>query len=393
MIMSKRKMICFFGFSLILLFLFCGASLFWGSEETAGSLFIKGAKVYTSGLRGVLHDAGLLIQGGKIKKILEGGNVPAGNVLDYSGTCIVPGFIDAHTYVSAYYRLLENSRVVTSDLAAFAAYDPTSPEVRAALEQGITTINLSPRNENLVGGETSIFKLSTGDKAPTLLRKEGFLKISFSKEMERDDRAPTSLMGAERMLDEWMQMSGAGKGRTDIFREEGIARLVRGEITPLIAASRYEEINVALKWLADWRKKGVIVGGEEAGIFSDELKKNDVAILLSPLLLSLPDRVYRNAALLQRKGVRIAFVSDMPEEEASGLRISALLLCQQGIPQDEALKTITLCPAQILGIADAVGSLEEGKDADLVVFSGEPLDLSSKVVAVYSNGQLVYKQD
>ncbi len=392
MTMNKQKHMGVFTFCLFLL-LVSGAPFFGGNEETAGTLVVKGTKICTSGSRGVLSQASLIIQGGKIKKISEEGPQPAGDVVDYSGKCIVPGFVDAHTYVSAYYRLLENSRVVTSDLAAFAAYDPTSSEVREALGQGITTVNLSPRNENLVGGETSIFKLSAGNQAPALLRKGGFLKISFSKEMERDDRAPTSLMGAERMLDEWMQASGAGLGRTDVFKNEGIARLVRGEITPLIAASRYEEISTALRWLTDCRKKGVIVGGEEAGIFSEELKKNDVAVLLSPLLLSLPDRVYQNAASLQRQGIRIAFVSDMPEGEASGLRTSALLLCQQGIPQDEALKTITLYPAQILGVADAVGSLEEGKDADFVVFSGEPLDLRSKVLAVYSNGQLVYKQD
>ncbi len=195
------------------------------------------------------------------------------------------------------------------------------------------------------------------------------------------------------MLDEWMQKAGQNEGRTDILSEEGIAKLAKGELQPLIAASNYEEINTALKWLNDWKKKGVIVGGEEAAAFADELKKQDVSVLLSPLLFSAPERVFQNAASLFRKGVRIAFVSDMPEGEASGLRTSALLLFHQGISQDEALKTITLHPAQILGVADSVGSLEEGKDADFIVFSGEPLDLGAKVVAVYSNGRLVHKQN
>ncbi len=132
---------------------------------------IKGAKIYTSGPRGVLAEASLLIEGGKIKKIIEARDLPAGTVVDYSGKCIAPGLVDAHTYVSAYYRLLENSRAVTSDLEAFAAYDPLSPEVRAALAEGITTVNLSPRNENLVGGITSIFKLTTDSLGPPFFKE------------------------------------------------------------------------------------------------------------------------------------------------------------------------------------------------------------------------------
>jgi len=388
--MSKRKEPIVLGFFLMF---FLTVSLFCGSEEKSGTLVIKGAKIYTSGPRGVLAEASLLIEGGKIKKIIEGRDLPAGTAVDYSGKCIAPGLVDAHTYVSGYYRLLENSRDVTSDLEAFAAYDPLSPEVRAALAEGITTVNLSPRNENLVGGITSVLKLTTDSLGLPFLKKGKFLKVSFCKEVEREDRAPTSLMGAEEMLDEWMQKAGRNEGRTDILSEDGIVKLAKGELQPLIAASNYEEINTTLKWLNDWKKRGVIVGGEEASSFSDELKKNDVPVLLSPLLLSAPERVSQNAASLFRKGVRIAFVSDMPEGEASGLRTSALLLFHQGISQDEALKTITLYPAQILGVADSVGSLEEGKDADFIVFSGEPLDLGAKVVAVYSNGRLVHKQD
>jgi imidazolonepropionase-like amidohydrolase len=309
--------------------------------------------------------------------------------VDYSGKCIAPGLVDAHTYVSGYYRLLENSLPVTSDLAAFPAFDPSSPEVREALAEGITTVNLSPRNENLVGGITSIFKLTTDIRNLGFLKKEGFLKISFSKEMERDDRAPTSLMGAEEMLDEWMQKAARPGGGEELFPETGIAKLAQGELPPMVAASNYEEINTALRWLVRWQKKGVILGGEEADFFAEDLKNMDAAVLLSPLRFSCPDKLFRNAAALLRKGVRMAFVSDMPEGEALGLRTAAFLLCHQGISQEEALKTITLYPARILGVGDSVGSLEEGKDADFVVFSGEPLDLSSRILAVYSNGRAI----
>jgi imidazolonepropionase-like amidohydrolase len=386
--MRKHNRICLVG--LLALCLVGGSSSIRAGGQDQAYL-VKGAKIYTAGPRGVLTDACLLIEGGKIKKILEGNDLPALPVVDFSGKCISPGLVDAHSYVSGYFGLLENSRPVTSALTAYPAFDASSPEVRQALAEGITTVNLSPRNENLVGGITSIFKLNAGPGARDLafLKKEGFLKISFSKEMERDDRAPTSLMGAEEMLDEWMRKPPVLKAQDDILPETGIVKLVQGDLRPLIAASRYEEIKTALNWLNRWKMNGVIVGGEEADLLAADFKKTDAALLLSPLRFSCPEKLFRNAASLLRKGAQIAFVSDMPEGEALGLRTSALLLCHQGIPQEEALKTITLYPARILGVDNAVGSLEEGKDADFVVFSGEPLDLSSKIVAVYLNGRAI----
>jgi imidazolonepropionase-like amidohydrolase len=376
--------------SAVLAFLACGlfSSL---SEEQPGSFLITGARIYTLGPRGVLEKASLLVEGGKIKQVIEGAELPQLPTVDFTGKCLVPGFVDGHSYLSAYYGLLENTRAVTSDLFASAVFDASHKEAAEALAAGITTVHLCPRNENLIGGISSIFKVSPGLEGLHFLRKEAFLKISFAKEMERTDRPPTSLMGAERMLSEWMEKAGGEEPREEIFKERGVARLMKDEIRPLIAASNYEEINTALHWLNAWGKQGVIVGGEEAHRLADELKGRGTGVLLSPLLFSLSDKAAENAVQLLRRGLKAAFVSDMPEGEAWMLRTSALLLYHRGVSQEEALKTISLYPAEILGVASRVGSLEEGKDADLVVLSGEPLDLRSKILAVYCDGRLVHK--
>jgi imidazolonepropionase-like amidohydrolase len=114
----------------------------WVFSGQAGETFlIKGAKVYTSSSRGTLEDAVLLIEGGKIGKIIRGDALPSFPVKDFSGTCIMPGMIDAHTYLSGYYRLLENTEPITSDMVAYAAFDPFHSEVRNALQSGITTVS------------------------------------------------------------------------------------------------------------------------------------------------------------------------------------------------------------------------------------------------------------
>lgn len=386
--MKKAKQIVVW--SAVLIFL-VPASFLSLAEEQAGAFLIKGAKIYTLSPQGVLEKASLLVEGGKIKQVIEGQELPQIPTVDFTGKCLIPGLVDGHSYLSAYYGLLENTRSVTSDLLAYAAFDASTKEVAEALAAGITTVHLCPRNENLVGGTSSIFKVSKSLEGLLFLKKEGFLKISFAKEMERIDRPPTSLMGAEKMLNEWMEKADKNEPREEVFKERGMAKLKRDEIRPLIAASNYEEINTALHWLSAWKKQGVIVGGEEAYRFVDELKKRDIGVLLSPLLFSFPDKAAENAAQLLRRGLKIAFVSDMPEGEAWMLRTSALLLYHQGISQEEALKTITLYPSEILGVESRVGSIEEGKDADFVVLSGEPLDLRSKILAVYSDGLPVYQ--
>ena len=386
--MKKTKQIVVW--SAVLTFLVLG-SILLSAKEQAGSFLIKGAKIYTLGPHGALEKASLLVEGGKIRQVIEGQELPQLPTVDLTGKCLIPGLVDGHSYLSAYYGLLENTRPVTSDLLAYAAFDPSTQEVAEALASGITTVHLCPRNENLIGGISSIFKVSSSLEGLLFLKKEGFLKISLAKEMERTDRPPTSLMGAEQMLNEWMEKVGREGPREEIFKEGGVAKMTSDQIRPLIAASGYEEINTALHWFSAWKKHGVIVGGEEAYRFVDELKKMDIGVLLSPLLFSFPDKAAENAAQLLRQGLKVAFVSDMPEGEAWMLRTSALLLYHQGISQEEALKTISLYPAEVLGVGSRVGSIEEGKDADFVVLSGEPLDLRSKILAVYSEGRQVFQ--
>jgi imidazolonepropionase-like amidohydrolase len=375
------------------LVIFCGMNhLAPGAEKT---YLIKGAKVYTSGSKGILTDAALLIQDGRFKEIIQGKEWPSVPIKDYSGKTIMPGIVDAHSYVSGYYRLLENTEVFTSDLIACTVFDPLDTEVKLALESGITTVNMAPRNENLVGGLSSVIKLSRDFDSVTVLKKRSFIKISFCGETLRPDRAPTSLMGAEDLLSQKMAaiQSGSEQTRTHIFPQTGLRSLLEGELPPMIAASGMEEINTALRWLEKWKINGVIVGGEEASLLSQRLKQNNIPVLLSPLLPSYPEKWAKNAALLIEQGIPSAFVSHMPEASPLSLRFSALMLYHQGISQQESLKTITIAPAKILGIENLVGSIEEGKHADFVVLEGEPLDLGSHIVAVYVNGVPVVNRE
>jgi imidazolonepropionase-like amidohydrolase len=393
--MEERKMKRHqFPVSLVIVLSFIlGICLFAGGA--ADTFLIKGAKIYTSSEQGILTNATLLIEDGRIKKIIQEEEVSSVPVKDYSGKTITPGLVDAHSYLSGYYRLLENTEPIASDLIAGVIFDPSNPEVRHALESGVTTVNFVPRSENLVGGICSILKLSTDFASRPVLKDQSFLKISFNAEATRSDRAPTSLMGAEDMLNERMGAIKAGleDDRTEIFQQRGLRLLSNGSLLPMIAASTSAEINTAIEWLSEWDMKGVIVGGEEANILSPLLKEKNVAVLLSPILPAYPEKLAKNAAHLVSRGIKTAFVSHAPEADSIFLRFSALMLYHQGISQEEALKTITSAPAQILGVSERVGLIAEGKDADFVVWEGEPLDLESRVISVYVNGHEIFHRD
>lgn len=363
-----------------------------GAEDT---FVIKGAKIFTSGKQGVLTDAVLLIEDGRFGKVFQNGTGLSVPVKDYSGKTIMPGMVDAHSYISAYYRLLENTDVITSDLVAGVVFDPSDPETKHALESGITTVNLVPRSENLVGGISSILKLDGKFGGLSFLKEQAFLKISFNGEAIRSDREPTSLMGAEHLLSRKLESIGSESegDRESIFPQKGLRSLLKGDILPVIAASDLAEINTALRFLEKWRMPGVLVGGEEACHLSFVLKDKGIPVLMSPILPAYPDRLAANAARLVKEGITAAFVSHMPEADPLSLRISAMMLCHHGVSQEEALKTITCNPARILGISDSVGSIEEGKDADFIVMEGDPLDLSSRIIAVYVNGKAVFTKD
>lgn len=354
---------------------------------------IKGAKLYTCGTGGVLENASILIRNGRIAKILRSAETPPDvPIIDATGMCVIPGLVDAHSFLGSYERLLETTEAVMSDPVAVTAFDAFHPEVLEALEAGVTTVNLSPREESLVGGVSSIIKLSADPKMVRTLKREAFLAVSLTGSALKPDRAPTSLMGARGLLaDACAAANGnaAATKRGSIFRQLGFRKLAEGKIRPMTAASRFAEINTALEWYRESGISGPIVGGEEAHRLIPELKSANIPVLLSPLSAYLPECFERNAAELAGAGIRIAFISDGPEGEPRDLRLSALALYGQGMSQERSLKTITINPAEILGVSDTLGSIEEGKDADLIIFSGEPLDLSSRIIAVYVDGRPV----
>ena len=182
------------------------------------------------------------------------------------------------------------------------------------------------------------------------------------------------------------------------LRLEALRRVLRGEIPWRVHSHRADDIATALRVAEEFGVRLVIDHGTEAWLLGDVLAARNVPVVIGPLLTSrskveLRERSLRNPGRLAAAGVTIAITTDHPVVPVQYLIYEAILSVKDGLDRETALRAVTINPAQIMGIADRVGSIEPGKDADLTVWSGHPLDVMSRVEQAYIGGALVYEYD
>ncbi len=346
-------------------------------------LVLKGGRICTvSG--GDVEDGAIVVQGGKIKAVGKGIAIPAGaRVIDLpKGSVVVPGFIDGHSHLGSAFEIEESTESVTPHVKAVEGFASTHADVRAALSSGVTLVALAPGNGNLVGGRVGLVRLNGGRYDRMVFRDAAALKLSLGDEALRRDREPTSRTGAVRMLRELL-----GDPRCEVART-----LLEQRAPALIHARQAADILRALEFKASAGLRAAIVHGDEAARVADRLREAGVAVAFGPLTAADRREKLETPARLARAGVRLAFVSDAPATSEDQLRVTAALAVRYGLDRREALRALTLGAADVLGVADRVGSLEVGKDADLVVYGGDPLSLASPIEIVIVEGKVVFRR-
>jgi imidazolonepropionase-like amidohydrolase len=168
--------------------------------------------------------------------------------------------------------------------------------------------------------------------------------------------------------------------------------LLGGSLPAFVHAPAADDVEAALPLFEEFRLNGCLLHANEAFEVAPLLRARKLPVVVGPLRFSDPERVLANPGRLARAGVKIAFCTDAPLADPASLRQSAHLAVKYGLPPAAALRALTLDAAAILGIAGRTGSLAAGKDADLLLLSGDPLDLSSRVEAVVAAGKVVWKQ-
>jgi imidazolonepropionase-like amidohydrolase len=346
-------------------------------QDAAGILVLKGARVVT--VSGADVEEGIVVvEGGRIRRIAAQAEIPAGaRVVELSkSSWIVPGFIDLHSHLGGAFDLEEPTEAVTPQVRAVEAFTSRHRDVAAALSSGVTTVALSPGNGNLVGGRIGLVKLNGERYDRALYREAVAIKASLGPQALRRDREPTSRAGAVRLLRTLLSDPKSELAGLPLF----------------VHASTGGEIESALGLREAFRAPLVLVHAGGAADLAPRLRAAGVPVAFEPLTVSDPREVLETPAKLDRAGVPLAFVSDAPLTAESHLRVSASFAVKHGLDRRRALRALTLTPAEILGLQRELGSLEEGKEADLVVWSGDPVALTSDVELVVVGGKIVHRK-
>ncbi len=393
-------------------------------------LVIQGGMVLTPDTR--FERADVAVDGGKIVAV---GKMPrrarTTETVDAAGRFVVPGFVEAHCHVSLFadgidarhYDGNEMTDPVTPHLRALDAVHPEDLAFEDLRRAGITTVHTSPGSANVIGGQTAIVKTAGRTVDEMLVRAPAALKMALGENPKRvygeQKKAPSTRMGNAAVLREALVKAEAyaerasrhaekerafaagkkGAARPDPFerdlRLEILAMALRRELPAHIHAHRADDIVTAVRIADEFGLDLVLVHATEGYKVADLLAERHIPCLPGPVLFSrmkleLRGLTPRNAGVLSRAGVKVALQTD----EGSATRyltLNAALAVSEGMDEREALRAITLTPAEILKIDDRVGSLAPGKDADVVILTAHPLDIAHcRTERVLIEGRTVY---
>ncbi len=325
------------------------------------AIAVKVDQVYT-GEGEVLRGGYLIIRDGILVDVAAA-SVPEGAwVLEYPGASACPGFIDPVTGLGAGRNLQEPARAVLPQAHAKHSLAPFHRDFRQAARQGLITVGLSPTSDNLIGGHLAVVRTSGPEEAAAFVQ-DGPMRMALVDDAFEWNRAPTSRMGAMHLL------------RQEIG--EDFADSV------VIDARSADQIRLSLELLGGSGQSVTVLHATEADEVRDSLAAAGASVILGPYTLSSSRHDLKLAAELADSGVPVAFTGN---GHAAHLRTTAALAMKEGLPAKEALRALTSVPAKILGVEKESGTLAKGKRADLLIFSGHPLDLASRLEAVMIAG-------
>jgi imidazolonepropionase-like amidohydrolase len=365
----------------------------------------------------------VVIQNGKIAAVGAKVAVPAGaNRIDGAGLSVYPGWINAYTAVGLTEISSVRGSVDTTELGLFnpqaqawVAVNPHSEHVRTARANGVTSVLVAPSGGPIAGvaSVVNLFgdypsEMTMAPQAGVVLQlpsryrpvARGSAESSPERAETRADRVAEDLAKLKQYLREakaYAEMrarqdgSGGGAARDNAL--EAMIPVMRGQRPVICPVNHFREIREAIELAGEFGLKLIISGGADAWKVADLLKQKDIPVIYTRVE-SLPrapedpyDAPFATPAALRKAGVRFAIATGATASDARNLPYHAALAAAYGLEREDALKAITQWPAELLGVADRVGSLEPGKLANLLVSKGDPLDVRSEIRYVFIAGK------
>ncbi len=375
-------------------------------------LLIQNATLYTMEAQEPVR-GDLLIQDGKIKKI--GDQIQAEpdiQVLDATGLRVYPGFIDAHSHIGiAQERLTaqtdpsnENTSQATPFVRAIDGLNPMDSAFHNALAAGVTGVMVGPGSSNPVGGQFAFIKTFGRCVDDMVVLAPAAMKVAFGENplstYGMNGNMPATRMGIASVIREELlrgQQYVRGDGEVD-HRLECYRPLFAGEMPLKAHVHRTDDILTAVRIAREFGLGLTLDHCTEGHLIAQEIVDSGFPVIVGPSLASrTKDEValsdFKTPGVLQKAGVTVALTTDHPVSRIQYLPLCAALAAKEGMGEFGALRAITIDAAKICRVDHRLGSLKVGKDADLVLWDGNPLEVASNVVATVINGEIVWRRE
>ena len=361
-----------------------------------------------------LNPGVVLVENGKVAAVGRDLPLPAGAVvLNASGKVVMPGLVEAHSHLGL---AEEGSRFEGDDANEFS--EPVTPHLRAldginpfdqgfqdALEGGVTCAYIGPGSANVVGGEGLVLKTCGRVVDKMSVKAPAGLKVAFGENPKWNygfhKKMPVSRMATAALLrqellraEHYRHKIKKGDEVERDLKLEAFVRVLEGEIPLRAHAHRADDLLTALRVAREFGVQLVLEHCTEGHLIAEELALAGVPCVVGPSLSSrskmeLRELSFKTAAVLAEAGVRVALTTDHPVVPIRYLLLTASLAAAAGMREEAALRAVTIEAARILGLAERLGSIRPGKDADLLILSGDPLDARSRVETVLIDGRVV----
>lgn len=378
-------------------------------------LLIKNGKIYTM-CKGVLDKCDILIDNGKFTKIARDISVSNDDVkiIDATGFNIYPGFVEAHSHIGISEEKIgiagddcnESTNPITPSMRAIDAINPMDSAFHSALSVGITTVMTGPGSANPIGGQFACIKTDGRRLDDMIIKAPAAMKIALGENPKStygdNGNTPITRMGIASLIREELQ--GASEyfnlkqqSNDDFkigYRYEPYVPLFLHEMPLKAHAHRLDDIFTAIRIAEEFNLLLTLDHCTEGHLDAELIAESGFPAIVGPSLssrskLEIENADFKTPGILSKAGIRVAITTDHPVTRIQYLPICAGLAAKEGLGKENALRAITIDAAIICGVSDRVGSIAVGKDADLVIYDGDPLEIMGSAVSTIVNGKVV----
>lgn len=386
-------------------------------------IIIKNGYLMTMDNSGDIENGYIIISDGKILDIGDMSllkNAPdSAEIIDANGAVVTPGLIDAHSHIGIWEDSLnfegadgnEETDPITPQLRAIDAVNPMDRAFSEAAAAGVTTVVTGPGSANPIGGQLLAMK-TVGRCIDNMIVKEPIgIKAAFGENPKtiynEKGQSPTTRMAIAAQFRDAMYKAceyleqierykaGEQEDMPDFdIKCEALIPLLQHKIPLHAHAHRADDIFTAIRLAKEFKLNLVLVHATEGHLISEELKEAGAPVLAGPILLDrskpeLTNMCEANPAILTDAGIETALITDHPETPQKHFILCAGIAMRNGMSREESLRAMTSVPAHICGIDDRVGRLAAGCDADIIIWEGNPPDITAVPKVVFCDGQRI----